>query len=84
MLNGSKTLVCQPCVSRVCLVKPRMTLGEPGVCKNGTVNIGTNEKVGKHGTCFQYWDGGLECGFEVRILGLYLGFGSLGVHQYSN
>jgi len=31
-----------------------------GTGNNGTGNNGTNGKVGKNGTCFQYWGGGLE------------------------
>jgi len=48
--------------------------------RNGTGNNGRNGKVGKNGTCLQYWGGGLEFeeGLEVRILGFYLGFWSLG------
>jgi len=45
VLDGTKTLRCQLCVGRVCLLKPRMILG-----KNGTGNSGANEKVGQNGT----------------------------------
>jgi len=49
--------------------------------RNGTGNNSTNGKVSKKGTCFQYWGGGLEFerGVWGRILGLHLGFWSLGV-----
>jgi len=47
--------------------------------KNSTVNNGTNGKVSKNGTCFQYWGGGLEFERRVWILGLHLGFWSFGV-----
>jgi len=35
--------------------------------RNGTGNNGTNGKVSKNGTCFQYLGGGLE--FEKRVWG---------------
>jgi len=44
-LGGIKIQLCQLCVGRVCLLKPRMILG-----KNGTGNNGTNGEVGKTGT----------------------------------
>jgi len=47
--------------------------------RNGAGNNGTNEKVDKNGIWFQYWGLEFERGFEVRILGLYLGFWNLGV-----
>jgi len=40
--------------------------------RNGTGNNGTNGKVGKNSTCFQYWGGGLE--FERGVWGENFGF----------
>jgi len=42
VLDGTKTLLCQPCVGRICLFKARMILG-----KNWTDNNGTNGKLDK-------------------------------------
>jgi len=48
--------------------------------RNGTGNNGTNGKVGKMAYVFNFVVGvwSLKERFEVRILGLYLGFWSLG------
>jgi len=45
VLDGTKTLLCQPCVGKICLLKTRMILG-----KNWTGNNGTNGKLDKIGT----------------------------------
>jgi len=50
VLDGTKTLLCQLFVGRVCLMKPTIILGKTGTCKNGTGNNGTKGKVGKNGT----------------------------------
>jgi len=51
VLDGTKTLLCQLCMERLCLLKPTMILDKNGACKNGTGNNnGTNGKVGKNGT----------------------------------
>jgi len=41
VLDGTKTLLCQLFVGRVCL-KHTIILGKAGACKNGTGNNGTN------------------------------------------
>jgi len=46
---------------------------------NGSGNNGTNGKVTKSGTCFQYWGGGLE--FERKVWGEDLRF-VLGVLEF--
>jgi len=48
-------------------------------CRNGTGNNGTNRKVGKNSTCFQYLGGGLE--FERGVWGEDFGF-VLGVLKF--
>jgi len=50
VLDGTKTLLCQLFVGRVCLLKPTIILGKSGACKNDTGNNGTNRKVNKNGT----------------------------------
>jgi len=49
VLDGTKTLLCQFCVGRVCLLKTTIILGKTGACKNGTGTNDTNGKVGKNG-----------------------------------
>jgi len=50
VLEGTKTLLCQLCVGRVCLFKPTIILGKTGALKNGIGNNDTNGKIGKNGT----------------------------------
>jgi len=50
VLDGTKTLLCQLCVGRVCLLKHTIILGKTGACKNGT-----NGKLGRNGTLMLYF-----------------------------
>jgi len=41
-------------------MKPPIDILRVVFSRNGTGNNGTNGKVGKNSSCFQYWGGGLE------------------------